>query len=501
MKLRKALIENFRGIKHLELELDDTTVLLGENNTGKTAALEAIRICLRDVGPRRRIAFDTYDVHLDSATADPSLAEPIRIELTFGEEKMGDWDKDLVGRLNRQRILQVDGEGCSHVVLFVSFGFDAGTKEFSQSWAFTNLKGQSLTNVSETALGTLQREVAYYYLAALRDAARHFDAKGPYWRPFLKDGQLSPEKRVEIETKLREVNDLVVQSHGSFEKARERLQRVQDVVPMASGDVVSIDAVPSRIFDMLSNAQVSLGTTTGAKVPIGRHGEGTQSLAVLMLFSAFLEAWPNGSPIVALEEPEAHLHPSAVRALWRIVDRIPGQKIISTHSGDLMSEIDILHVRRLAKTANGIQSFRVPKGLLSDEETRKFNYQVRRNRGELLFARSWLLVEGETESWIYPGAARALNIDLSRTGVRLVEYSQTDVGVIAKVANALGIPWFCVADDDLGRTKYEDTIRKNFGSAVEAVSLIRFRGHPTKGGYRGKDGRQDETPTAEAHVH
>ena len=309
-------------------------------------------------------------------------------------------------------------------------------------------------------------------LAALRDAARHFDAKGPYWRPFLKDGQLSPEKRVEIETKLREVNDLVVQSHGSFEKARERLQRVQDVVPMASGDVVSIDAVPSRIFDMLSNAQVSLGTTTGAKVPIGRHGEGTQSLAVLMLFSAFLEAWPNGSPIVALEEPEAHLHPSAVRALWRIVDRIPGQKIISTHSGDLMSEVDILHVRRLAKTATGIQSFRVPKGLLSDEETRKFNYHVRRNRGELLFARSWLLVEGETESWIYPGAARALKIDLSRTGVRLVEYSQTDVGVIAKVANALGIPWFCVADDDSGRGKYEDTVRKNFGGAVEADRLI-----------------------------
>ena len=86
---------------------------------------------------------------------------------------------------------------------------------------------------------------------------------------------------------------------------------------MTSGDVVSIEAVPGRMFDMLAKAEIHLGTITGAKVPVGKHGEGTQSLAVLMLFSAFLDTWPSGAPIVALEEPEAHLHPSAVRASRR----------------------------------------------------------------------------------------------------------------------------------------------------------------------------------------
>ena len=101
-----------------------------------------------------------------------------------------------------------------------------------------------------------------------------------------------------------------------------------------------------------------------------------------MLFSAFLDAWPNGSPIVALEEPEAHLHPSAVRALWGVVCGITGQKLISTHSGDLLSEIDVHHIRRLARTSADIDCFRVPVGLLSEEEARKFNYHVRRTRGE-----------------------------------------------------------------------------------------------------------------------
>jgi putative ATP-dependent endonuclease of OLD family len=321
-------------------------------------------------------------------------------------------------------------------------------------------------------LGALQREVPYFYLSALRDAARHFDAKGPFWRPFLKDSQLTAAQRVDIETKLREVNDLIVSSHGSFEQARDRLRKVQDIVPIAPGDAVSIEAVPGRLFDLLAKAQVNLGTTTGAKIPVGRHGEGTQSLAVLMLFSAFLDAWPSGAPIVALEEPEAHLHPSAVRALWGVVRGIAGQKVISTHSGDLLSEVDIYQVCRLSKAPAGVVSHRLANGLLTPEEARKFNYHVRRARGELLFARAWLLIEGETEAWIFPAAARALTVDLHREGVRVVEYSQSDVGLLAKVANALGIPWFCVIDDDDGRAQYEGRVKANLGAALEHDRLL-----------------------------
>ena len=51
MKVTNLRIENFRGIKQLNLDLDEFTVLIGENNSGKTAVLDALRICLRDLGP------------------------------------------------------------------------------------------------------------------------------------------------------------------------------------------------------------------------------------------------------------------------------------------------------------------------------------------------------------------------------------------------------------------------------------------------------------------
>nr|VFK54877.1 MAG: putative ATP-dependent endonuclease of the OLD family [Candidatus Kentron sp. TUN]VFK60194.1 MAG: putative ATP-dependent endonuclease of the OLD family [Candidatus Kentron sp. TUN] len=471
MKLRKLKILNFRGIRNLEINLNDTTVLIGENNSGKTTILDALRLCLRDLGPRRRAVFEPFDFHLKDADAEPATAKPIEITITFSEDTADEWEDRLAGQLNRYKMLQIDDEGRNHVVLQVTCNYDAASREFEQNWNFLNLAGQPLFSVPETALNVLQYEVSYYYLTALRDAFRHFDAKGPFWRPFLKDSQLSEEKKAEIEQKLREVNNLVVASHTSFNQVRERLNKVQDIVSMASDDMVSIEAVPGRMFDMLAKAQIYFGASTSAKVPIHRHGEGTQSLAVLMLFSAFLDAWPQGVPIIALEEPEAHLHPSAVRTLWGVLDGITGQKLISTHSGDLLSEIDIHNVRRLTRTPAGIQPFDIQSGTLSTEETRKFNYHIRRARGELLFARCWLLVEGETESWIFPAAARAMDIDIHKSGVRIVEFGQSDIGLFVKVANALGISWHCVLDNDSGRKKYEAAVKNNLGFATEDERL------------------------------
>ena len=378
------------------------------------------------------------------------------------------WRRSKADPQNRVRVLQIDDEGRNHVRLRVTSRYDRSGGEFVQEWSFLDLKGDSLRGVTLRALTVLQEELHYHYLRALRDAARHFDARGPFWKPFLTDSQLSPDRRAQIEAKLQEVNDLVVSSHASFEQVQAGLRQVQSVVPMATGEAVSIEAVPSRMFDMLSKAQVQLGTTTGAKIPLGRHGEGTQSLAVLMLFSAFLEAQAEGAAVLALEEPEAHLHPSAIRALWELVRGFSGQKLISTHSGELLAETDIYDVRRLARTRDGIKAFHVPPGLLSKEETRKFNYHIRRARGELLFARCWLLVEGETETWVYPAAARALGMNLHQEGVRVVEFRQSDVGMLAKVANQLGIPWYCVGDDDSNRARDERKLRANLAGARES---------------------------------
>ena len=327
--------------------------------------------------------------------------------------------------------------------------------------------------VADIAVGILQSEVSYYYLAALRDAARHFDAKGTFWRPFLKESQLTAEKRIEIETKLSELNDLIISSHASFSQVVSRLTEVKNVVSMYGEDLVSIDAVPERLFDMLAKAQVNLNTDTGAKIPVRRHGEGIQSLAVLTLFNAFLQAWNKGDPIVALEEPEAHLHPSAVRALWLLIEKIPGQKIISTHSGDLLSEVPSEAVIRLYKAAGVVSASRLKDVNLSFDDTRKFNFHIRRARGELLFARCWILGEGETEATLITEVARDLNKDLERAGVRFVAYQAgVSLETCLRVANGLGIHWVVLADNDGQGAQNRAIVRKYLNGRLEDDTLF-----------------------------
>ena len=53
MFLRQVTVENFRGIEKVTVELDETTVLIGENNCGKTSFIDALRLSLDKVLARR----------------------------------------------------------------------------------------------------------------------------------------------------------------------------------------------------------------------------------------------------------------------------------------------------------------------------------------------------------------------------------------------------------------------------------------------------------------
>ena len=314
------------------------------------------------------------------------------------------------------------------------------------------------------------------YLSALRDASRHFVSNGRFWRTFLAELGVPEEEKKELEQQLADLNRRLIEAHQPLLEVRQRLEDAARVIELGANDIVAIDALPTKLFSLLSRTQVSLASRSGARIPVEFQGEGTQSLTVLLLFGAFLRSQlsdldPAAEPITALEEPEAHLHPSAIRSLMSLVCDLPGQKLVSTHSGDLLASVNASAIRRFVHEDGGIKAYRIQPGTLSQEEERKFDFHVRRTRGELLFSRCWLLVEGETETTLFTGTAEALGLDLEREGVRCVEFSQTDVGMLAKVANQLGIAWYCVLDDDRGRKQYENRVRAQLGGASETDRL------------------------------
>lgn len=90
----------------------------------------------------------------------------------------------------------------------------------------------------------------------------------------------------------------------------------------------------------------------------------------------------------------------------------------------------------------------------------------------MLFARCWLLVEGETEAWVYPAAAVACGWNFHSEGIRVVEYPQSDEGMPFRVANALGIVWLCIGDDDGNRENVERRVFRAYSSDREDKRVI-----------------------------
>ncbi|MBS0184200.1 MAG: DUF2813 domain-containing protein [Nitrospira sp.] len=453
MILKALCIENFRGIAKLTLELDRTTVLIGENNSGKSSVLEALHTCMNRGLGRRATPFSEYDFHLATEDAKPADAPPLILTLTFEESEKDEWPDEIAQAF--PNVIQTLDDDRQQISFRVIAKYDKVTRDFTVEWSFLDKAGSPLLTAKQPKLvADLQQLAPVFLLTAVRDASQHFQSKSALWGPFTKNPQISGEKQQEIEKQIEQINQSVLDSHKPFEVIKDRIAQTGKLVPLANKDLVGVEAVPARIFDMLTRTQVKLGARTGARLPVAQHGSGTQSLAVMFLFEAFLQSRltdvydKHSEPILALEEPESHLHPSAIRALWSTLDKLAGQKIIATHSGDLLAAVPLTAIRRLARRNGAVEVFRVKEKTLDKREAEKIAFHVRAKRGNLLFARCWLLVEGETDFSFLPELARVLGCEFDLEGVSCVDFVHCGLDPLIKVADDLGIHWHVFTDGD-----------------------------------------------------
>lgn len=456
MRLSRLEIQNFRGISSMTIEFErDISVLIGENNSGKTSVLDAIRFGFDSIKSTKSCAFSEFDFYRNSASVPLSQCPEIFFTFYFEESDEFPWNEDVL------RLLDPVIVGASHarIKLRIRGWFDSENQELSQDWYFLDDQGDEMPGKKDV-IKDIRKLRPFFSQTALRIAKDEFQ-KGAYWNSFVKNKDIDDALRKALEGELSAVNKRIIDAHPSFKDITEEVNRISKLVSVASQDAVTIDPSISDVYQVLRNAEVNLLTGTNAKIPVRNHGEGTQSLSVLLLFSAYLKTRlsadydRNAEPIVAIEEPEAHLHPNAIRSLWSMLKELPGQKIIVTHSGDILSEVPINVIRRLCKTSGTSECRSIPAGVLKPEELRKFNHHVRRNRGELLFARKWLLVEGETDVSVFVECADILGVNFNQLSIRVVEYSQAGgPGIFIKTADELGIEWHIVADNDTTGQKY-----------------------------------------------
>ncbi len=140
--------------------------------------------------------------------------------------------------------------------------------------------------------------------------------------------------------------------------------------------------------------------------------------------------------------------------------RIRWQKIVTTHSGDLLSVTPLAQIRRLVRHDGIVRaSGTAPARRCRASILRRVGYHLRMHRGVAMFARVWLLVEGESEFWILPQVAQVMGHDLAMEGICPVGFAQCGIDPLVRTAREFGIEWHLLADGDEAGRQYVDAAR------------------------------------------
>ncbi|MGN0908791.1 MAG: DUF2813 domain-containing protein, partial [Succinivibrio sp.] len=234
-----------------------------------------------------------------------------------------------------------------------------------------------------------------------------------------------------------------------------------------SGPEISEDN--SRGGRLIVSNPITLETLSNIRETINRPGINKAKMLTALLAGVVIYSKgdrtieKNASPVLIFEDIEARFHPSMLLSLWSIIDSVRIQKIVTTNSSDLVSAVPLTSIRRLYRPFYDTRSYKIQEDSLSAEDERRIAFHLRINRPSSFFARTWLLVEGETEIWILMQVAALLGVSLPCKGIRPIEFAQCGLSPILKIAKQLGIACHVLTDGDEAGRKYYDTVRRFCG--------------------------------------
>ena len=350
-------MQRYRSIQKAEkIRLGDLTILIGPNNEGKSNILQGLVTGMRLLAStpgqtkagrqattqtRYRVQRDEYDwerdfpIGLQSSKPDGTTIFDFVFELS--DEEVAEFQSEVKSKLNGTLPIRLTASADSLV-------FEVRKK---------GPGGKALTDKRVAIAGFVARRINPQAIPSIRTAQESMR---------IVDSMVQREL-----IKLAESPEYVAAMDKVAELQRPILDEIgQNLREMLNTFLPDVTAVRLDIRDRyrgLNECEILVddGTTTDLR----HKGDGVQSLAAISLIHHVAQQSPtSGEIVLALEEPEAHLHPRAIHQVRRVLQEIASrqQVILTTHSPLLVNRSSIasnviVH-RRKAAPAQSIDQIR-----------------------------------------------------------------------------------------------------------------------------------------------
>lgn len=439
MRLSKIKFENYSRLKDRAIEVRDHLVLVGANDVGKSSLLRIIDLTL---------GASVAQLYSNIAVEDfRDLSEPLIVEI-----ELSNFDKDEEGAYFPDEIHIDPGTDIATLTIQLRAEADDKGSVTIQRFAPQGGTGRQLSRDQVSRLG-------WKYLSATAQTRDLRDDRRSAVDDMLEALELGDEE--EAFAKLAEglqgqlndsplLGELRAQLAGQLSKALPQTVEASDL-SFVSG--ASADA------DVLSDVRLQV-TRGGATHNLSEQSDGTRALYAIALY----DLMSVGANVVGIDEPEIHLHPTSQRSLARLLRSSASQKILATHSSDIVGVFDPDSVVVVRQGGDLVQ----PKaGFLSDDEKMRIRWWVR-DRLEPLTAKHVIAVEGISDRIVLERAAELTGRHLDRIGATVLEARGANEMVpIDKLFGVSGfdIPMSLLVDEDA-----EESTADKLGVEVEDLS-------------------------------
>ncbi|OBX07915.1 ATP-dependent endonuclease [Gallibacterium salpingitidis] len=420
MYLKQIEVVGFRGIHRLSFQLRSNMVLIGENAWGKSSLLDLLSLIFnKEAEPYQ---FQADDFFYSMQEGEIKKVSSINLLFTFSESELGELQFPTQHFLHPIKVKHEDGFDRIYLRVFAE---QTVSGEICTTYNFIDEQGNviALEEAQQTKLVSrlIQRHTVYRF----RDARL---VKQPIeLQPIHFSKNLTPEI-IELFTAVM----TLLRYYFILERNRQT----------AIGDTSLLWQQAKKLAEQLRVGDEKLRRYFF--VYLVKHFLPDDKT----LFSQV------SNPILLFEDPESRLHPRLMAIMWDLLSYIPLQRLITTNSVELLSNVPLHSICRLVRGEDRIQSYQLDRHDLGKVDLRRLTFHIHYNRSLVLFSRAWIFVEGETEVWILNELAKVLDINLENEGIRIVEFAQCGIKPLIKYANLMGIAWHLLTDGDEAGRKY-----------------------------------------------